>query len=116
MQTCEHCLTIYIVHLTCTEGHVQCIVSSHTHLAECFPVTMQVIDDEKENPGQMAYAYKMTWIWAITLSIVIFVLWPLLALPAGIFSRGYFTLWVIISMVRTSSKKPYGASMNECSS
>ncbi len=30
-------------------------------------MAMQVIDDEKENPGQMAYAYKMTWIWAITL-------------------------------------------------
>ena len=59
----------------------------------------QVVDDEKENPGQMAYAYKMTWIWAITLSIVIFVLWPLLALPAGIFTQGYFTFWVILSMV-----------------
>ena len=47
----------------------------------------------------MAYAYKMTWIWAISLSIVIFMLWPLLALPAGIFSQGYFTFWVILSMV-----------------
>ncbi len=61
----------------------------------------QVIDDEKEDLGQMAHAYKLTWIWAITLSIVIFVLWPLLALPAGIFSRGYFTFWVILSMVRS---------------
>lgn len=69
------------------------------------PVPMQVIDDEKENPAQMAYAYKMTWIWAITLSIVIFVLWPLLVLPAGIFSQGYFTFWVILSMVRTSSEQ-----------
>ncbi|CAK0737642.1 hypothetical protein CVIRNUC_000946 [Coccomyxa viridis] len=59
----------------------------------------QVIDDEKEDLGQMAHAYKLTWIWAITLSIVIFVLWPLLALPAGIFSRGYFTFWVILSMI-----------------
>ena len=63
-------------------------------------MAMQVIDDEKENPGQMAYAYKMTWIWAITLSISIFVLWPLLALPVGIFTQGYFTFWVILSMVR----------------
>ncbi len=67
---------------------------------------MQVIDDEKENPGQMAYAYKMTWIWAITLSIVIFVLWPLLALPAGIFTQGYFTFWVILSMVSILHQKP----------
>ena len=62
---------------------------------------VQVIDDEIENPRQMAYAYRMTWIWAITLSIVIFVLWPLLALPAGIFTQGYFTFWVILSMVRS---------------
>lgn len=50
----------------------------------------------------MAYAYKMTWTWAISLSVVIFVLWPLLALPAGIFPEGYFTFWVILSMVSTS--------------
>lgn len=64
-----------------------------------------MIDDEKEDPGQMAYAYKMTWIWAISLSIVIFVMWPLLALPAGIFSQGYFTFWIILSMVSSSALK-----------
>ena len=64
-----------------------------------------MVDDEKEHPGQMAYAYKMTWIWAISLSIVIFVLWPLLALPAGIFSQGYFTFWIILSLVSSSALK-----------
>ena len=27
------------------------------------------------------------------------ILWPLLALPAGVFSKGYFTMWVIIAMI-----------------
>lgn len=60
---------------------------------------MQVIDNEKEDPAAMAYAYKMTWIWAGCLSVVVFVLWPLLALPAGVFSQSYFTFWIVIMMI-----------------
>jgi len=58
-----------------------------------------VIDSEKEDPDRMAYAYKMTWIWAGTLSIVVFILWPLLTLPAGVFSKSYFTFWVVLAMI-----------------
>jgi hypothetical protein len=25
------------------------------------------------------------------------ILWPLLALPAGVFSQGYFTMWIVVS-------------------
>lgn len=60
---------------------------------------LQVIDSEKEDPAAMAYAYKMTWIWAGCLSVVVFVLWPLLTLPAGVFSRSYFTFWVVLAMI-----------------
>ena len=33
------------------------------------------------------YAYWSTWAWALGLSAVIFVVWPLLMLPAGVFPR-----------------------------
>ncbi|CAL8469194.1 g8735 [Coccomyxa elongata] len=59
----------------------------------------EVIDNEKENPAAMAYAYKMTWIWAGCLSVVVFVLWPLLTLPAGVFSQSYFTFWIVLMMI-----------------
>ncbi len=27
------------------------------------------------------------------------IFWPLLAIPAGVFSKSYFTMWVIIAMI-----------------
>jgi hypothetical protein len=37
--------------------------------------------------------------WGVTLTVIFIVLWPLLALPAGNFSLGYFTFWVVLSMM-----------------
>lgn len=36
---------------------------------------------------------------AAGLTLVIFIMWPLLTLPAKVFSRGYFTFWVLLSLV-----------------
>ncbi len=33
------------------------------------------------------------------LSLLLLVVWPLLTLPAGIFSKSYWTFWVILAMV-----------------
>ncbi|GFZ08620.1 urea-proton symporter DEGRADATION OF UREA 3 [Actinidia rufa] len=40
------------------------------------------------------------WIvkWGIGFTLVIVLLWPLLSLPAGQFSKGYFTFWAIIAI------------------
>ena len=35
----------------------------------------QVVDHEAEDPERMARAYRTTWIWAGTLSVLIFVAW-----------------------------------------
>ena len=59
----------------------------------------QVIDSEREDPAKMAYAYKMTWIWAGCLSVVVFIIWPLMTLPAGVFSKSYFTFWIVLAMI-----------------
>lgn len=47
----------------------------------------------------MDKAYKiMLWVgWG--LSFVLVVAWPLLALIAGVFSKGYFGFWVILSII-----------------
>ncbi len=42
---------------------------------------------------------KFTWATGGTLTIVLLILWPVLALPAKVFSEGYFTFWVIIAMI-----------------
>ena len=39
----------------------------------------------------------MMWVgWGLSITLV--VVWPLLALPAGVFSKSYFTFWVILSI------------------
>lgn len=55
-------------------------------------------DYEQEDPAGMAKAYKRTWFWSVTVSVLVFVVWPLLTLPAGVFSEGYFTFWVVLSL------------------
>ncbi|KAL3361663.1 hypothetical protein AABB24_014498 [Solanum stoloniferum] len=41
------------------------------------------------------------WIikWGIGFTFVIVILWPILTLPVGQFSKGYFTFWAVISIV-----------------
>merc|ERR1712048_10514 len=36
------------------------------------------------------------WGWGFTILMV--VVWPVLSLPAGVFSEGYFSMWVFISI------------------
>ena len=43
---------------------------------------------------------------AVTLTVVIFILWPLLALPARVFSQGYFTMWIVIALIWGSTAGP----------
>ncbi|KAJ7953335.1 urea-proton symporter DUR3-like [Quillaja saponaria] len=40
------------------------------------------------------------WIikWGVGFTVVIVILWPILSLPAGDFSRGYFNLWAVIAI------------------
>lgn len=47
----------------------------------------------------MEVAFKWILAWGGGLAVLLYVVWPLLALPAKVFSKGYFTFWVIISMV-----------------
>lgn len=52
-----------------------------------------------EDEADIDRAMKMISAWGIGLALVLVVAWPLLALPAGVFSKGYFTFWVILSIV-----------------
>ena len=53
---------------------------------------------EDKDPVMLAEAY--TWItrrgWALT--IILVVIWPILSIPAGKFTKGYFTFWVLLSI------------------
>jgi len=40
-----------------------------------------------------------TYSLAFGFTILIIILWPVLAIPAGVFSKGYFTFWVVLSII-----------------
>ena len=55
--------------------------------------------NEEDSPAAMDRASKiMLWAgWGFSGVLIIF--WPVLTLPAGVFSKGYFTFWVILSLI-----------------
>ncbi|KAB1210467.1 Urea-proton symporter DUR3 [Morella rubra] len=69
--------------------------------------TKQITTVEKENselPEEEFKQHKLlsarAWIlkWGIGFTIVMVILWPLLSLPARVFSVGYFTFWAVIAI------------------
>jgi SSS family transporter len=57
-----------------------------------------ITEEGVDSAAAMDNAYKWILIWGSALAVTLFILWPLLALPARVFSKGYFTFWVVISM------------------
>ena len=46
----------------------------------------------QDSPAALTKALRWTYITGGTLTLVMLILWPILALPAGVFSQGYFTM------------------------
>lgn len=51
-----------------------------------------------DDPAGLTRALKWTWMTGGVLTLVLVILWPLLALPAGVFSLAYFRMWIIIAL------------------
>ncbi|CAL8465288.1 g4823 [Coccomyxa elongata] len=58
-----------------------------------------VVDHYEEDPAAMDKALKYTWIAAGILTIIFCIIWPVLTIPAGVFSKGYFSFFVILSII-----------------
>ncbi|KAL3698887.1 hypothetical protein R1sor_012963 [Riccia sorocarpa] len=56
-----------------------------------------VIPENSLKEGEMHPLFNRYTYFAFGLSVVLIIIWPLLTLPAGIFSEGYFTFWVILA-------------------
>ena len=48
-------------------------------------------DNGEDSPEGIEKAYNFTRLWGSVLAFVLIILWPCLALPATVFSKGYFT-------------------------
>jgi SSS family transporter len=53
-------------------------------------------EDYSEEYLNKAKWWIQKWGWSFTITMVI--IWPVLSLPAGVFSEGYFAMWVFISI------------------
>jgi hypothetical protein len=56
-------------------------------------------EDGEDSADGLVRALKIVLIYGSALTFLLVVLWPLLTIPAGVFSEGYFTFWVAISMI-----------------
>ncbi|GJD05601.1 Urea-proton symporter DUR3 [Galdieria sulphuraria] len=54
---------------------------------------------DKKLQENLRRARVWTYSLAFGFTILIIILWPVLAIPAGVFSKGYFTFWVILSLI-----------------
>ena len=62
------------------------------------PLTPHQVEDAESSPEALTRALHWTYWTGGVLTLVMIIFWPLLAIPAGVFSKGYFHLWVIIAM------------------
>ncbi|XP_023903865.2 urea-proton symporter DUR3 [Quercus suber] len=53
---------------------------------------------EEFNKEKLKRAKAWVVKWGIGFTVVIVVLWPLLSLPIGVFTKGYFTFWAVIAI------------------
>ena len=72
---------------------------------------------EEEGPDSaaaMEHAYKWILKYGGGLAFILIIAWPCLALPAGVFSKGYFTFWVIISIIWGLVSPPALCVLSDC--
>lgn len=53
---------------------------------------------EDQDPEMLEKAYKWITVRGWVLTIVLVVIWPLLSIPAGKFTKDYFTFWVLLAI------------------
>merc|ERR1712072_1362975 len=67
--------------------------------------TLPDLDDEEKDEEALLASLKWITKWGVGFSVIMVIVWPCLSLPAGcgdgscgVFSEGYFTMWVIIAL------------------
>merc|ERR1719359_1887551 len=68
-------------------NEIEMLENDQTGLAE-EDYTSEFLDEAK--------AWIQKWGWGFT--IIMVVIWPLLSIPAGVFTRDYFAFWVFVSL------------------
>jgi urea-proton symporter len=56
------------------------------------------LSDEEKNPKILADAERWITRRGYVLTLILIIIWPLLSVPAGVFSESYFAFWVLIAI------------------
>jgi hypothetical protein len=56
------------------------------------------LSEAEKDPHKLAKAERWIVRRGYILTLVLIVIWPLLSIPAGVFSKSYFAFWVLIAM------------------
>jgi len=56
------------------------------------------LEDEDYAPEKLEHARKWIMKYGIGLTFVLFILWPLLSIPAGVFTKDYFSFWIFVAL------------------
>jgi len=70
-------------------------LNSHIKLVE---QDMSGLTEEEQNPDELRRAYRWITRRGYVLTLVLIIIWPLLSVPAGVFSQAYFAFWVLVSI------------------
>lgn len=55
----------------------------------------------------MEHARIFIWRWGGGLTVILLIVWPVMALPPGVFDKSYFYFWVILSLVWGLVRLPF---------
>lgn len=58
----------------------------------------RMLTDDEKDPKLIAYAERWITRRGYVLSLFLIVIWPVLSIPAGVFTKAYFAFWVLIAM------------------
>eukprot|EP00968_Pinguiococcus_pyrenoidosus_P021896 scaffold2952_cov312-Pinguiococcus_pyrenoidosus.AAC.11 len=56
------------------------------------------LDPEDFDPAALEDARKFVMKWGVGLTLVLIIIWPILSLPAGVFTKDYFAFWVFVAI------------------
>ncbi len=110
--TCPACCTLRCCAACLPAFNYAAALSADAQGTRCAGIT----EDGKDSAEAMDNAYKWICIWGTALALLLFVLWPLLALPARVFSKGYFTFWSVAVPAADFANDLQAASTSQCTS
>jgi len=57
------------------------------------------VPDEEYSESKLRHAQRWIIKWGVGFTVLIVIIWPIMALPAKVFSLGYFTFWAAIAII-----------------